>query len=61
MSMAKGFCRADNAQAGATRDQVIVAAAVTDEQNAVGPLHPVIAGTTGPLETAGIDARPERS
>ena len=60
MSTANGFVQGYNAQAVANAEQVIVAAEVTDEQNDVHQLHPMIAATDESLAEAGIDERPER-
>ena len=55
MSTAKGFLQGYNAQAVANEDQVIVAASVTDEQNDMGQLHPIIEVTKTSLAEAGLD------
>ena len=60
MSTAKGFLQGYNAQAVANEDQVIVAASVTDEQNDMGQLHPMIEATKTSLAEAGIAERPEK-
>ena len=59
MSTAKGFIQGYNAQAVANEDQVIVAASVTDEQNDLGQLHPMIEATKASLAEAGIEDRPD--
>ena len=58
MSTAKGYLQGYNAQAVANEEQVIVAAEVTDEQNDVGQLHPMIEATKKSLAEAGICDRP---
>jgi len=58
MSSAKSFVQSYNAQAVANEAQVIVAAEVTDEQNDLGQLHPMIEATKTSLAEAGIDERP---
>jgi hypothetical protein len=60
MSTAKGYLQGYNAQAVANEDQVIVAASVTDEQNDMGELHPMIEATKASLAAAGIDDRPDK-
>ena len=58
MSTVNGFVQGYNAQAVANQDQVIVAAAVTDEHNDVHQLHPMIDATRAALAAAGIDEPP---
>ncbi|MGH9291991.1 MAG: transposase, partial [Acidimicrobiales bacterium] len=58
MSTAKGFLQGYNAQAVANEEQVIVGAEVTDEQNDMGQLHPMIDATHASLDEAGIGDRP---
>lgn len=53
----KGFIQGFNAQAAVTEDQVIVAAELTQEENDVGQLHPMIEIAYENLEEAGIDER----
>ena len=60
MSTAKGFIQGYNAQAVANEAQVVVGAEVTDEQNDMGQLHPMIEATTTSLADAGIEERPEK-
>jgi transposase len=60
MSTAKGFIQGYNAQAVANQAQVIVAASVTDEQNDLAQLHPMIEATATSLAEAGIDDRPDK-
>jgi transposase len=60
MSTAKGFIQGYNAQAVANEEQVIVGAEVTDEQNDMGQLHPMIEATAASLAEAGIEDRPEK-
>ena len=58
MSTKKGFLQGYNAQAVANEDQVIVAASVTDCQNDIGQLHPMIEAIKTSLAEAGIEERP---
>jgi transposase len=58
MSAAKGYLQGYNAQAVANEEQVIVAASVTDEQNDLAQLHPMIEATKKSLAEAGICDRP---
>jgi hypothetical protein len=58
MSTKNGFLQGYNAQAVANEDQVIVAAEVTDCQNDVHQLHPMITATQRSLADAGIADRP---
>jgi transposase len=60
MSTAKGFIQGYNAQAVANEAQVILGAEVTDEQNDIGQLHPMIEATKSSLAQAGIEERPEK-
>jgi transposase len=60
MSTSKGFVQGYNAQAVANQEQVVLAAEVTDDQNDVGQLHPMIEATEASLAEAGIDERPEK-
>ena len=60
MSTAKGFIQGYNAQAVANEAQVILGAEVTDEQNDMGQLHPMIDATEASLHDAGIEDRPEK-
>lgn len=60
MSTARGFLQGYNAQAVANEAQVIVGAEVTDCQNDMGQLHPMIESTEASLADAGIDDRPEK-
>ena len=60
MSTAKGFIQGYNAQVVANEEQVIVAAEVTDEQNDMGQLHPMVEATEASLAGAGIDDRPDK-
>jgi len=59
MSTTKGYLQDYNAQAVANEDQVIVAASVTDEQNDLGQLHPMIEAAKASLAAARIDDRPD--
>ena len=60
MSTAKGFIQGYNAQAVANEAQVILGAEVTDEQNDIGQLHPMIEATKASLAQAGIEDRPDK-
>ena len=60
MSTTKGYLRGYNAQAVANEDQVIVAASVTDEQNDLAQLHPMIEATESSLYEAGSDDRTDK-
>lgn len=60
MATKRGFVQGYNAQAVANAEQVIVAAAVTDEHNDQAQLHPMIAATATSLAAAGITERPEK-
>ncbi|MGH9045542.1 MAG: transposase, partial [Acidimicrobiales bacterium] len=60
MSTAKGYLEGYNAQAVANKEQVIVGAEVTDEQNDLGQLHPMIDATEASLVDAGVEDRPEK-
>ena len=60
MATSKGFLQGYNAQAVANEEQVVVAAEVTDEQNDMGQLHPMIEATKTSLAEAGIEDRPEK-
>ena len=60
VSTAKGFLQGYNAQAVANEAQVILGAEVTDEQNDLGQLHPMIDATEASLHDAGIEDRPEK-
>ena len=54
MKTRKGYEQGYNAQAVVTREQIIVAAQVTQEQNDVKQLHPMIEETQKSLQSAGI-------
>ena len=54
MKTRKGYEQGYNAQAVVTREQIIVAAQVTQEQNDVKQLHPMIEETQKSLHSAGI-------
>ena len=60
MATSEGFLQGYNAQAVANEEQVVVAAEVTDEQNDMGQLHPMIEATKTSLAEAGIEDRPEK-
>ncbi len=55
MSTAKGFLQGYNAQAVANEAQVILASSLTDCQNDMGQLHPIIEVTKTSLAEAGLD------
>ena len=59
MMNANGFVQGFNAQAVVNEDQVVVAAGVTDENNDVHQLHPMIKATNEALEVAGVMERPQ--
>jgi len=54
MKTSNGYIQGYNAQAVVTSDQVIVAAEVTQQQNDVGQLHPMMNKASEELEAAGI-------
>ena len=60
MSTAKGVIQGYNAQVVANEEQVVVAAEVTDDQNDLSQLHPMIEATEASLAEAGIDERPDK-
>ncbi|QBS36856.1 IS1182 family transposase [Thermaerobacter sp. FW80] len=51
----QGFVQGYNAQAVVTEDQLIVAAAVTQDANDVGQLHPMLQQAQANLRAAGVD------
>lgn len=53
-----GYLQGFNAQAVVNADQVVVAAEVTDEQNDIAQLHPMIRALRESLAAAGIAERP---
>ena len=55
MKTKRGFLQGFNAQAAATKDQIVVAAEVTNDQSDVHQLEPVIAAVNEALEAAGVD------
>ena len=55
MKTRRGYVQGYNAQAAAPADQIIVAAAVTPEENDVDQLHPMLAATATELQAAGVD------
>lgn len=55
MKTKRGFLQGFNAQAAATKDQIVVAAEVTNDQGDVHQLEPVIAAANEALEAAGVD------
>ena len=55
MKTRKGYIQGFNAQAAVTKEQVIVAAELTQEENDVNQLHPMIEKAIENLEEAGID------
>lgn len=54
MKTRNGYVQGYNAQAAVTEDQVIVAAEVTQEENDVRQLHPMIEKAVETLESAGV-------
>ncbi len=57
MKTQKGYVQAYNAQAGATEQQIIVAAEVTQAPNDVNELHPMLKKTAENLEAAGVEEK----
>jgi transposase len=57
MKTRRGYVQGYNAQAVATADQIIVAAEVTQEENDVDQLHPMLAATADELKAAGVEER----
>jgi transposase len=57
MKTRRGFVQGYNAQAVATADQIIVAAEVTQDENDVDQLHPMLAATADELKAAGVEER----
>ncbi len=60
MSTKNGFLQGYNAQVVANEDQVVLAASVTDCQNDLAQLHPMIQAIKTLLAEAGIEDRPEK-
>ena len=60
MSTSNGFLQGYNAQAVTNEEQVILSAEVTDEQNDMAQLHPMIDATAASLSAAGIEDRPDK-
>lgn len=54
MKTRRGYVQGYNARAVATGDQIIVAADVTTQENAVAQLHPMLAATANELQAAGV-------
>jgi len=54
MKTRHGYVQGYNAQAAVTEDQIIIAAEVTQEENDVRQLHPMLAKAGETLETAGV-------
>ena len=59
MKARQGYVQGYNAQLVVTKDQIIVAAEVTQDQNDVGQLHPMLKRAEEELEGAGIGKRPK--
>ncbi len=57
MKTRRGYVQGYNAQAVATADQIIVAAEVTQDENDVDQLHPMLAATANELKAAGVEER----
>lgn len=57
LKTAKGYCQGYNAQAAVTEDQIIVAAEITQEENDVRQLHPMLDETEANRKAAGIEER----
>jgi transposase len=55
----KGHCQGYNAQAVVTEEQVIVAAEITQEENDLHQLHPMLAETEATRQAAGIEEEVE--
>ena len=58
MSSANEYLQGYNAEVVANGEQVVEAASVTDEQNDMGELDPMIEGTEKWLAESGVDDRP---
>lgn len=61
MKTASGYVQGYNAQAAVTREQIIVAADVTQEANDVHQLHPMLKAVSQELEDAKVGERPGRA
>ena len=59
MKARRGYVQGYNAQLVVTKDQIIVAAEVTQDQNDVRQLHPMLKRAKEELEGAGIEKRPK--
>ena len=59
MKARQGYVQGYNAQLVVTKDQIIVAAEVVQDQNDVRQLHPMLKRTEEELEGAGIGKRPK--
>ena len=59
MKARRGYVQGYNAQLVVTKDQIIVAAEVTQDQNDVRQLHPMLKRAREELEGAGIEKRPK--
>ena len=58
MKTRQGYVQGYNAQAAVTEDQIIIAAEVTQEENDVRQLHPMIEKAAETLESAGVMEKP---
>ena len=59
MKARQGYVQGYNAQLVVTKDQIIVAAEVVQDQNDVRQLHPMLKSAQEELEGAGIGERPK--
>jgi hypothetical protein len=59
MKTSKGYIQGYNAQLAVTKDQIIVAAEVVQDQNDVGQLHPMVGRVKEELGSAGIGKGPK--
>lgn len=61
MKTPSGYIQGYNAQAAVTREQIIVAANVTEEANDVHQLHPMLDAISQELEGAKVGGQPDRT
>jgi len=61
MKTPSGYIQGYNAQAAVTREQIIVAANVTEEANDVHQLHPMLEAISQELEGAKVGGQPDRT